>query len=35
MEEFFEFMALRVSQSLKKVNYNELCEIFNEDFSLG
>ena len=28
-------MALRVSESLKKVKYDELCEIFNEEFNMG
>ena len=28
-------MALRVSPSLKKVNYNDLCQIFNEDYTIG
>ena len=35
MEMFLEYMALRVSPSLKKVNYNDLCLIFNEDFTIG
>ena len=28
-------MALRCSSSLKKVNYKDLCLIFDEDYLLG
>ena len=35
LEEFFEYMALRCSSSLKKVNYKDLCLIFDEDYLLG
>ena len=35
MEDFLEFMAIRFSPSLKKVNYHDLCQIFNEDFTIG
>ena len=35
LTEFMEFLALRCSSSLKRVKYEELCQIFNEDFSLG
>ena len=30
-----EFMALRCSSSLKKVNYKDLCLVFDEDYLLG
>jgi len=30
--EFFEYMAMRVSKSLKKVEYEELCKLFGEDY---
>ena len=32
LTEFMEFLALRCSSSLKRVNYEEMCQIFNEDF---
>ena len=35
LEEFFEYMALRCSTSLKKVNYKDLCLIFDEEYILG
>lgn len=35
LTEFMEYAALRVSPSLKKVNYEDFCKIFEEDFQLG
>lgn len=32
LTEFMEYAALRVSPSLKKVNYEDFCKIFEEDF---
>lgn len=34
MIEFLQYMAMRVSRSLNKVNYEELCKIFNPDYIL-
>ena len=33
--EFLEFMAKRVSRSLNKVDYRELCKVFSSDFILS
>jgi len=35
LTEFLEFLALRCSSSLKRVSYEELCEVFEDDFALG
>lgn len=35
LAEFVNFMALRDSLTLKRVNYREFCKIFNEDYLLG
>ena len=35
LTEFMEFLALHCSPSLKKVNYEDFCKVFEEDFSLG
>ena len=35
LTEFMEFLALRCSSSLKKVNYEEMCQVFNDGFVLG
>ena len=32
MDDFFNYLALRISNSLKQVKYKELCEAFSEDF---
>lgn len=34
LTEFLEFLALRASPSLKKVNYEEFCKIFDDSFTL-
>ena len=33
--EFLEYCALRQSDSLKQVNYEKLCELFEEDYLFG
>ena len=30
-----EFLALRCSESLRKINYKDLCLVFDEDYILG
>ena len=35
LNEFVEMYALRCSDSLKKVKFQELLEIFDEDFTIG
>ena len=32
MSDFFNYLAMRISDSLKQVKYKELCEAFSEDF---
>lgn len=34
LNEFFEFLALRVSPSLKQVNYDDFCKAFDDGFSI-
>ena len=34
LTEFLEFLALRSSPSLKKVNYEEFCKVFDDGFTL-
>lgn len=34
LTEFLEFLALRVSPSLKKVNYEDFCKVFDDGFTL-
>ena len=34
LSEFFEFLALRVSPSLKKVNYDDFCKVFDDGFTI-
>lgn len=34
LTEFLEFLALRASPSLKKVNYEEFCKVFDDGFTL-
>lgn len=34
LTEFLEFMALRCSPSLKKVNYEDYCKVFESNFTL-
>ena len=34
LTEFMEFLALRCSVSLKKVNYEEFCKVFDEGWQL-
>lgn len=35
LTEFLEFLALRCSSSLKKVNYEDFCEVFDDSFAIG
>ena len=35
LAEFVNYMALRDSHTLKRVNYREFCKIFNSDYLLG